>query len=140
MNSESSCGDIERVETLSASNRCMTSGRVNTTRKSSLTFLTIAAGVPGGATRANHPDAANPGSDPCMTAFAIVLLREGGVPASDRRIRRGVAWLKENQRASGRWWMHSLYRGNYNYITYISTAQALRALALCDELPTTTSP
>jgi squalene-hopene/tetraprenyl-beta-curcumene cyclase len=86
----------------------------------------------------NLPDAANPESDPYMTAFAIVLLRESGVPASDPCIRRGVAWLKENQRASGRWWMHSLYRGNYNYITYISTAQALRALALCDELPTTT--
>jgi squalene-hopene/tetraprenyl-beta-curcumene cyclase len=85
------------------------------------------------------PDAANPGSDPYMTAFAIVLLREGGVPASDERIRRGVAWLKENQRVSGRWWMHSLYRGNYNYITYISTAQALRALALCDERPMTTT-
>jgi squalene-hopene/tetraprenyl-beta-curcumene cyclase len=85
------------------------------------------------------PDAANPGSDPYMTAFAIVLLRESGVPASDQRVRRGVAWLKETQRASGRWWMHSLYRGNYNYITYISTAQALRALALCDELPTATT-
>lgn len=83
------------------------------------------------------PDAANPGSDPYMTAFAIVLLREGGVPSSDSRIRRGVALLKESQRVSGRWWMHSLYRGNYNYITYISTAQVLRALALCDELPTT---
>src|SRR5262245_1168499 len=81
----------------------------------------------------HHP---NPGSDPYMTAFAVVLLREGGVPASDSRVRRGVAWLKENQRVSGRWWMHSLYRGNYNYITYIATAQALRALALCDELPT----
>lgn len=88
----------------------------------------------------NLPDAADPGSDPYMTAFAIVLLRDSGVHASDARIRRGVAWLKENQRASGRWWMHSLYRGNYNYITYISTAQALRALALCDELPTTPSP
>jgi squalene-hopene/tetraprenyl-beta-curcumene cyclase len=88
----------------------------------------------------NLPDAANPGSDPYMTAFAIVLLRESGVPASDQRIRRGIAWLKENQRVSGRWWMYSLYRGNYNYITYISTAQALRALALCAELPTTTSP
>jgi squalene-hopene/tetraprenyl-beta-curcumene cyclase len=88
----------------------------------------------------NLPDAANPGSDPYMTAFAIVLLRESGVPASDKRIQRGIAWLKENQRVSGRWWMHSLYRGNYNYITYISTAQALRALALCDELPTTANP
>jgi squalene-hopene/tetraprenyl-beta-curcumene cyclase len=86
------------------------------------------------------PDAANPGSDPYMTAFAIVLLREAGVPASDQRVRRGVAWLKENQRVSGRWWMHSLYRGNYNYITYIATAQALRALALCDELPPTARP
>jgi squalene-hopene/tetraprenyl-beta-curcumene cyclase len=84
----------------------------------------------------NLPDAANPGSDPYMTGFAIVLLRESGVPAGDKRIRRGIAWLKENQRVSGRWWMHSLYRGNYNYITYIGTAQALRALALCDELPT----
>jgi squalene-hopene/tetraprenyl-beta-curcumene cyclase len=88
----------------------------------------------------NLPDAANPGSDPYMTAFAIVLLRESGVPASDERIRRGVAWLKENQRVSGRWWMDSLYRGNYNYITYISTAQALRALALCDELPVAARP
>jgi squalene-hopene/tetraprenyl-beta-curcumene cyclase len=88
----------------------------------------------------NLPDAANPGSDPYMTAFAIVLLRESGVPAIDKRIQSGIAWLKESQRVSGRWWMYSLYRGNYNYITYISTAQALRALALCDELPTTTSP
>src|SRR5262245_1962316 len=88
----------------------------------------------------NLPDAANPWSDPYMTAFAIVLLRESGVPANDERIQRGIAWLKENQRVSGRWWMHSLYRGNYNYITYISTAQALRALALCDELPTPLSP
>ena len=86
------------------------------------------------------PDAANPGSDPYMTAFAIVLLRESGVPASDKRIQRGIAWLKETQRVSGRWWMNSLYRGNYNYITYISTAQALRALALCDELPTIARP
>ena len=84
----------------------------------------------------NLPDAANPGSDPYMTAFAIVLLRESGVPASDPRIQKGVAWLKAEQRVTGRWWMYSLYRGNYNYITYISTAQVLRALALCDELPT----
>lgn len=88
----------------------------------------------------NLPDAANPGSDPYLTAFAIVLLRESGVPASDPRIQRGITWLKENQRETGRWWMYSLYRGNLNYITYISTAQALRALALCDELPTATSP
>jgi squalene-hopene/tetraprenyl-beta-curcumene cyclase len=81
-----------------------------------------------------EPDAASPASDPYMTAFAIVLLRESGVPAEDSRIQKGIAWLKTNQRVSGRWWMKSLYRDTYHYITYISTAQALRALALCGEL------
>ena len=82
-----------------------------------------------------EPDAASPASDAYMTSFAIVLLRESGVPASDERIQRGIAWLKANQRESGRWWMKSLFRDTYHYITYISTAQALRALALCGEVP-----
>jgi squalene-hopene/tetraprenyl-beta-curcumene cyclase len=80
------------------------------------------------------PDAANPDSDPYMTALAIVLLRQGNVPATDERIQRGLIWLKREQRISGRWWMHSLYRGNYCYITYIATAQAMKALALCGEI------
>ena len=82
-----------------------------------------------------EPDAASPASDPYMTGFAIVLLRESGVPADDARIRKGIAWLKANQRVTGRWWMKSLYRDTYHYITYISTTQALRALALCGEIP-----
>ena len=49
----------------------------------------------------NLPDAANPGSDPYMTAFAIVLLRESGVPASDQRIQRGIA-LAEGEPARER--------------------------------------
>jgi squalene-hopene/tetraprenyl-beta-curcumene cyclase len=81
------------------------------------------------------PDAAKPESDAYMTALAVVLMRQSGVPANDDRVRRGVDWLKKEQRVSGRWWMHSLYRGNYHYITYIATMQALKALALCDELP-----
>jgi squalene-hopene/tetraprenyl-beta-curcumene cyclase len=81
------------------------------------------------------PDAADPGSDPYMTALAIVLLRESGVPANDTRLQRGVAWLKAEQRVSGRWWMTSLYRGNYQFITYIATAKALQALAMCGEIP-----
>ena len=83
----------------------------------------------------NLPDAAKPESDAYMTALAIVLMRQNEVPVSDERIQRGLAWLKREQRVSGRWWMHSLYRGNYHYITYIATAQALKALALCGELP-----
>ncbi len=80
------------------------------------------------------PDAAVPESDPYMTALAIILMRQSNVPVSDERIQRGLSWLKKEQRVSGRWWMHSLYRGNYHYITYIATAQALKALNLCNEL------
>ncbi|WP_395749852.1 prenyltransferase/squalene oxidase repeat-containing protein [Prosthecobacter sp.] len=80
------------------------------------------------------PDAAKPESDAYMTAFAIVLMRQNNIPASDERIQRALKWLKQEQRVSGRWWMQSLYRGNYSYITYIATAQAMKALALCDEL------
>jgi hypothetical protein len=80
------------------------------------------------------PDAAEPGSDAYMTALAVVLMRQSDVPAADPRVQRGIAWLKREQRVSGRWWMHSLYRGNYHYSTYIATCQALKALALCGEL------
>ena len=82
----------------------------------------------------NLPDAEKPESDAYMTALAIVLMRQNNVPASDPRIQKGIAWLKREQRESGRWWMHSLYRGNYNYITYIATIEALKALELCGEL------
>lgn len=87
----------------------------------------------------NLPDAAKPKSDAYMTALAVVLMRQSEVPADDPRVRRAVAWLKREQRVSGRWWMHSLYRGNYHYITYIATMQALKALALCGELPEITT-
>lgn len=80
------------------------------------------------------PDAAKPESDAYMTALAVVLMRQSNVPVKDERVQRAVAWLKKEQRVSGRWWMHSLYRGNYHYITYIATCQALKALSLCGEL------
>ena len=80
------------------------------------------------------PDAAKPESDAYMTALAIVMMRQNEIPTSDERIQRGLTWLKQEQRVSGRWWMQSLYRGNYSYITYIATAQAMKALALCDEI------
>ena len=82
----------------------------------------------------NLPDAAKPESDAYMTSLAIVLLRQSNVPVADPRIHRGLAWLRREQRETGRWWMHSLYRGNYHYITYIATAQALKAFDLCGEL------
>ena len=66
---------------------------------------------------------------------AVSAIATCGVPAIEPRIRRGIDWLKREQRVSGRWWMHSLYRGNYQFITYIATARALQALALCGEIP-----
>ena len=83
----------------------------------------------------SQPDAASPGGDPYMTGLAITLLREDGIPSTDPRNARGIARLKANQRASGRWWMQSLYSGNYQFSTYIGTCQALKALAACGELP-----
>ncbi len=80
------------------------------------------------------PDAASPESDPYMTALAVVLLRQVEIPVSDVRIQAGLNWLKQEQRVSGRWWMHSLYRGNFHYTTYIATVEALKAFELCGEL------
>jgi len=88
----------------------------------------------------SKPDADDPGSDAYMTALAIVLLREAGVPTSDKQIQQGIAWLKSNQRQSGRWWVESLTFPGANrrhFTTYIATAQALRALSLCGELEPT---
>lgn len=82
-----------------------------------------------------EPDFANPASDGHMTGYAIVVLREAGVPASDARIQRGLAWLKANQRESGRWWTRSLNTDKAHYITYSGTAFPLLALAMCDQLP-----
>jgi len=73
-------------------------------------------------------------SDPYMTAFAVILLRGENVPASDPRIQKAIAWLKREQRVSGRWWMRTMFRETYSYITYIATAKSLTALAACGEL------
>ncbi|MBL9117371.1 MAG: hypothetical protein JNJ83_20355 [Verrucomicrobiaceae bacterium] len=94
--------------------------------KMSETVLNLIAGL---------PDAQKPESDAYMTALAIVLMRQSGIPTGDARVQKGIQWLKAELRQSGRWWMHSLYRGNYHYITYIATAQAMKALAACGELP-----
>ncbi len=85
------------------------------------------------------PDADSPESDAYMTSLAIVLMRQNNIAVSDTRIQKGLAWLKREQRESGRWWMHSLYRGNYHYITYIATVEAMKALDLCGELDSITT-
>jgi len=78
---------------------------------------------------------ADPPSDGHMTGLAIIALRKAGVPASDPRIERGVAWLLANQRSSGRWWTRSLNKDNWQFISYSGTVYPLLALSLCNVLP-----
>jgi squalene-hopene/tetraprenyl-beta-curcumene cyclase len=83
----------------------------------------------------DEPEFAAPPSDGHMTGLAIIVLREAGVSASDARLQKGIAWLKSNQRASGRWWTRSLNTDSWHFITYSGTAFPLLALQMCDALP-----
>jgi squalene-hopene/tetraprenyl-beta-curcumene cyclase len=72
-------------------------------------------------------------SDGYGTGFVIYVLRRAGVPADDPALQKGVAWLKNNQRESGRWFTRSLNRDNKHYLTHAGTAFAVMALASCAE-------
>lgn len=74
-------------------------------------------------------------SDGHQTGLAIILLRESGIVTEDARLQRGIAWLKKNQRESGRWWTRSLNTDRWHFITYSGTMYSVRALALCNALP-----
>ncbi|MDG2384761.1 MAG: hypothetical protein P8N76_24040 [Pirellulaceae bacterium] len=74
----------------------------------------------------------NPESDGHMTGLAIIALRESGLPVQDARIQRGITWLQNNQRESGRWWTRSLNTDGPHFITYSGTALPLLALQWCD--------
>lgn len=76
----------------------------------------------------NDPDAP---SDGYATGLAVFVLRQAGVPASDPALRRGVAWLLANQRASGRWFTRSVTNDKHHYITHAGTALAVLALQAC---------
>jgi squalene-hopene/tetraprenyl-beta-curcumene cyclase len=70
-------------------------------------------------------------SDGYATGLIVYVLRQAGVPADDPAIRRGVAWLEANQRASGRWFTRSLNDDGAHYIANAGTAFAVMALAAC---------
>jgi squalene-hopene/tetraprenyl-beta-curcumene cyclase len=73
-------------------------------------------------------------SDGYATGLVIYLARRAGIPAGDPRLSRGIAWLKANQRASGRWFTRSLYKDSRHYLTHAGTSLAIMALASCDAL------
>ena len=73
-------------------------------------------------------------SDGFATGLAVTVARAAGFPADHRRIRRGVDWLKSNQRESGRWYTESLSIDHHHFLTNVGTAYAVMALDACGEL------
>lgn len=69
-----------------------------------------------------------PLSDGHMTGLALVVLQEAGLGSNDVTMSRGLDWLRNNQRESGRWWTQSLNTDNWHFITYSGTAYPLLAL------------
>jgi len=69
--------------------------------------------------------------DGYATGLAIVLARASGISADDDRLKRGIAWLKSNQRASGRWFTRSLHKDSRHYITHAGSSLAVMALTAC---------
>ena len=67
-------------------------------------------------------------SDGHMTGLALLVLQEAGIAGDDAGLQRGLVWLRENQRESGRWWTRSLNSDNSHFITYSGTAYPLLAL------------
>ena len=73
-------------------------------------------------------------SDGYGTGFVVFVLRQAGQPATNEPIKRGVEWLRSNQRESGRWFTRSLNTDRSNYITNAGTSFAVLALEACDAL------
>jgi squalene-hopene/tetraprenyl-beta-curcumene cyclase len=75
----------------------------------------------------------NAPSDGYGTGFAVFVLRQASTPIKDEAVQNGVAWLKSNQRESGRWFTKSLNTDKAHYITNAGTAFAVLALQSCAE-------
>ncbi len=74
-------------------------------------------------------------SDGYGTGFVIVVARELGVSKDDPRLRRGIDWLRANQRESGKWFTRSPVTDCGNLISNVGSAYAILALQACGELP-----
>jgi squalene-hopene/tetraprenyl-beta-curcumene cyclase len=65
------------------------------------------------------------------TGFVMYALLQAGVPASHDQMQKGIAWLKSNQQADGKWFTNSLRNESdtSNFLTHTGTTFALMALA-----------
>lgn len=71
-------------------------------------------------------------SDGYATGLVVYVLRQAGVTAAEKPLQRGAAWLRTNQRESGRWFTRSLNRDGRHYISNAGTAFAILALKACE--------
>jgi len=74
-------------------------------------------------------------SDAYATAFSVFVLRCADVEVQDPGLERGVAWLKAEQRESGRWFARSPHHDGKHYISHAATHFAIMALSECGERP-----
>jgi squalene-hopene/tetraprenyl-beta-curcumene cyclase len=70
-------------------------------------------------------------SDGYATGFVTFVLRQAGVPADDPALAKAVAWLKANQRVSGRWFTQSPGGSKHQFVTNVGSAFAVLALDAC---------
>lgn len=84
--------------------------------------------------RADEKEQDTATSDGYATGFLIYVLRQSGVASDHKSLKSGIAWLKSNQRESGRWHTRSLNRDNHHFISHAGTAFAILALKACDAL------
>ena len=74
-------------------------------------------------------------SDGYGTGLVIVIARELGIPAEDKRLQRGIKWIRSNQRESGKWFTKSPVNDAGNLISNVGSAYVVLALQSCGELP-----
>lgn len=72
-------------------------------------------------------------SDGYATGFVIYVARQAGIDQNAPRLKRGIAWLKANQRESGRWFTRSPTKNSRHFISNAGTAFAVLALTSCGE-------
>ena len=76
----------------------------------------------------------DPPSDGHQTGLALLVLLESGIDPTDKRIQKGVRWIKSNQRESGRWWTQSMNTDRSHFITFSGTCYSILALHRAGEL------
>lgn len=77
------------------------------------------------------PVMVNPNGDGYGTGFVMYVLLQAGVPESNLQIQKGLAWLRQNQQADGKWFTNSLRNkvSTANFLTHTGTVFALKVLA-----------